>query len=153
MEVGYALALKVPVWSSGRLTEIPFGPLIDVASEEQLINELRKILTGTDLPSEFRLSDLQNFYRHVALLRGWQNEAPEHALIGLIEEVGELAKAIRTRLKMSVKKDDVSMKSLDLEMADCLNYLLHMANQANIDLMSAFLEKERMNVRKAWSPG
>jgi NTP pyrophosphatase (non-canonical NTP hydrolase) len=70
---------------------------------------------------------------------------------GLVEEVGELAKALRARVDVSMSDEDTSRKSVRLELSDCFIYLLHMANTTDIDLYSAFREKERLNANKRWS--
>ncbi|NHV45475.1 MAG: nucleotide pyrophosphohydrolase [Candidatus Verstraetearchaeota archaeon] len=55
----------------------------------------------------------------------------EGTFIWFIEEVGELAEAIR-------KKDDKSIKE---EIADVLAWLFSLANVLNIDISKCFLEK------------
>lgn len=53
----------------------------------------------------------------------------------LVEEVGEVARAIR--------RDD--RENLDEELADCLFYILAAANEAQVDLISALMAKEERN--------
>jgi NTP pyrophosphatase (non-canonical NTP hydrolase)/nucleoside 2-deoxyribosyltransferase len=151
LEIGYALALKVPVWSSSRLRDVPHRFLVPVASEQTAFAEVKRIANGVELPSTDSLNELQDYYRHAAEKRGFDREKPEQVFVLLVEEVGELAKAIRAIIGVSVKADDKSRKSVRLELADCFLYLLHMANQLGINLYEAFREKERLNAEKRWS--
>lgn len=150
LEIGYALAVGIPVWSSELMSEVPHRGLVQVASAAKVIAELQggRYLEN-DLASD-KIRDLQRYYRRVAITRGFDKETPAHVLILLVEEVGELAKALRTRIGVSVQEDDTSRKSVRLELADCFIYLLHMANQTDNDLYAAFLEKERLNAGKRW---
>ena len=68
-----------------------------------------------------------------------------------MEEVGELAKAIRKRIGL---KEDISetarRKKVGHELADCLIYLLDIANLSGVDLITAFIEKEEINSQRTW---
>jgi len=150
LEIGYALAVGVPVWSSERLAEVPHRDLVQVGSVAEVIANLQEGRhRENEIPSD-KVRDLQKYYAKAAKRRGFDSETPEHALILLVEEVGELAKALRARIGISVQADDTSRKSVRLELADCFIYLLHMANQTDNDLYAAFCEKERLNARKRW---
>ncbi len=150
LEVGYALALGVPVWSSERLAQVPHRDLVHVASVSQVIGELRKAVHLDRDPASDGLRNLQKYYEQAAAKRGFEEETPEHVLMLLVEEVGELAKALRSRIGVSMRDSDISRKSVRLELADCFIYLLHMANQTGNDLYAAFVEKERLNASKRW---
>jgi NTP pyrophosphatase (non-canonical NTP hydrolase) len=151
LEIGYALALGVPVWGSELIAEVPHRDLVEVGSVTKVIAELRRRAEADiEKPSD-KLRDLQRYYGRAALRReGFSTETPEQVLILLVEEVGELAKAMRTRMDLSMREDDTSRKSIRLELADCFIYLLHMANQTGYDLYTAFLDKERLNEEKRW---
>ncbi len=150
LEIGYALALHVPVRCSERLKDVPHRDLVPVASEEQVILEFSEIVNRAEPPSSFSLKELQDYYGRIAIQLGFHKETPEEVLILLVEEVGELAKAMRQRMQVSVRNDDATIKTVRVELADCFIYLLHMANQTNIDLLQAFLEKVRAVVAKKW---
>jgi NTP pyrophosphatase (non-canonical NTP hydrolase) len=96
------------------------------------------------------LNYLQEYYAEQSSRRGFDRETPEQVFVLLVEEVGELAKAIRAMIHVSVQSDDATRKSVKLELADCFIYLLHMANQLHINLYDAFREKERINAEKQW---
>ena len=70
----------------------------------------------------------------------------------LVEEVGELAKAIRVETGLKVAPNDVRrLPSLRLELADCLVYLTDLANLADISLEDALREKEALNAGRRWA--
>jgi NTP pyrophosphatase (non-canonical NTP hydrolase) len=151
LEIGYALANGVPVWASEPLAEIPHRDMVRVGSVRDAI---RALFAESPMVAEVvsdRLQVLQRYYAQVAGVRGFHKETPEQVLMLLVEEVGELAKALRARVGVSMSDDDTSRKSVRLELSDCFIYLLHMANITGIDLYSAFREKERLNANKRWS--
>ncbi len=64
----------------------------------------------------------------------------------LIEEVGELAEALRKDLRMT---DDGGIKgTIEEELSDVLYYVVALANVYQIDLEQCFALKEALNVRK-----
>ena len=69
----------------------------------------------------------------------------------LTEELGELAKEIRKTEKnmdMDIKKEYDSC--LEHEIADVFIYLLAICNSYNIDLLTAFKNKEKINLDRIW---
>jgi NTP pyrophosphatase (non-canonical NTP hydrolase) len=151
MEVGYALALSVPVFS----LEPPTEPVLAMfVRTERRIAKVKRVLgdsTVLEIPRRADLAMLQAYIRKVVHLRGFDNESVRDVMLLLVEEVGELAKAIRREigLKVGVSKPE-DRKNVAQELADCLIYLLDIANLADIDLDSAFLAKEKVNNRKSW---
>ena len=94
---------------------------------------------------------LQLFQAYVAELeaeRGFAEQSIIDKCLLLGEEVGELFKAVRTRegLKTDMPGSDVSG-----ELADILIYLCAIANRCDIDLESAFREKELLNETRTWT--
>jgi NTP pyrophosphatase (non-canonical NTP hydrolase) len=151
LEIGYGLALKVPIWSSNALRDVPHRSLVGVSSEQEVLASLSKSTNSIGVPIIDRLNYLQEYYFDEARKRGFDRESPEQVFVLLVEEIGELAKAIRPMIGLSVKSGDNTRKSVELELADCFIYLLHMANQLKINLYEAFREKERLNAEKVWS--
>lgn len=69
-----------------------------------------------------------------------------------VEEVGELAKAMRKRMALYQEAGrDAAPEALAHEFADVLSYLLDLANRCNVDLESAFREKENLNKKRSWT--
>lgn len=63
----------------------------------------------------------------------------------LIEEVGELAEAIRKNNRM---KDDNIKGTIEEEISDVLYYTAVIANTYNIDLEESFRKKEELNAKR-----
>ena len=97
------------------------------------------------------LPDYQEYIKQLCKERGWDKSKPLEIFLLLSEEVGELAKAIRNRLKLYHEEGKTSTDDgLDYELADIFSYLLDMANYFNVDLEKAFREKENMNKSRKW---
>ena len=71
--------------------------------------------------------------------------------ICLIEEVGELGAVLaRNWRAQDAGRECAGQAALREELADCLAYLLKLANYAEIDLEEAYLEKMRVNRDREW---
>lgn len=70
----------------------------------------------------------------------------------LLEETGELAKAIRKKLPNgTVDKNKMEhYTEIEEEVADVFIVLTELCNVLNIDLYQAVLEKERINIERKW---
>ena len=67
----------------------------------------------------------------------------------MVEELGELAGAIRKRVGLKVDAGKGSgFDEAEQEIADVFIYLLHLANICHVDLFSAFHKKERENEKR-----
>jgi NTP pyrophosphatase (non-canonical NTP hydrolase) len=95
------------------------------------------------------LKELQAFYAQISKERGFDKETAQDTLLLMMEEVGELARAVRKQ--KGIKIDDKSkVYPLEEELADILAYLLHMSNILKIDLEEAFWKKEEENKKRVW---
>jgi NTP pyrophosphatase (non-canonical NTP hydrolase) len=102
------------------------------------------------LPEHPTLNDLQRYLAAVCQERGWTKDTPAEKFVLFIEEVGELAKAMRKAAGLyeeSAKQRDMPLEE---EFADVLNYLLDLANCFHIDLEQAFRAKEQINQSRTW---
>jgi len=102
------------------------------------------------LKDEPTLKDLQHYLAEVCQERGWTKDSPSEKFVLFIEEVGELAKAMRKTAglyKESAKQRDMSLEE---EFADVLSYLLDLANTYQVDLEKAFRAKEEINHSRTW---
>ncbi|MCB1141517.1 MAG: RS21-C6 protein [Leptospiraceae bacterium] len=97
------------------------------------------------------LSSLQTYNREVCSLNGWDKSSYQETFLLWMEEVGELAKAIRYREKIYVEEGNDKKFDLEGEFADVLSYLLQLSNVFEIDLQKAFIEKEKINLSRSWS--
>jgi NTP pyrophosphatase (non-canonical NTP hydrolase) len=102
-----------------------------------------------DLEANPTLAVLQTYVRKLEEERGFTDNTIERTALLLGEEVGELFKALRKQLKMSVDRKSV-VGSVDEELADVLIYLCSIANRLDIDLETAFRAKEAFNKKRTW---
>lgn len=81
--------------------------------------------------------------------------SPLAMMARMTEEVGELAREINHYYGEKPKKPDEEIKSIDMELADCLFILVCFANSLGVDLESSFLsmmEKFRTRDANRWTP-
>lgn len=92
---------------------------------------------------------MQNYIWQMNIQRGFNTEDSSKKLVMLMEEVGELAKAIRkdSGLKFT---DTTEQKEIKEELADVQIILLGLASLLKIDMVDAVREKEQKNRRRIW---
>lgn len=103
-----------------------------------------------NLPAKSTLTDYQQLIRELVIERGFEQETVPEVFTLLVEEVGELAKAIR---KANGQKVDKSHRQFEIEeeAADVFWLLLDLCNRLNIDLAAAFTAKEAKNQKREWA--
>ena len=151
MEIGYALALSVPVFC----LEPPSEPILATFTRTERSIETVKRAVGqpasVEIPRRADLSTLQAYIRRVVQLRGFDEESVRDVVLLLVEEVGELAKSVRREIGLKVgAANSGDPKTVAHELTDCLVYLLDIANLVGIDLEIAFRSKEEINAKKSW---
>lgn len=101
------------------------------------------------LPQDPKLSDYQNLVNILVVERGFDRETVSEVFTLLVEEVGELAKALR---KANGQKIDKSSRKHEVaeEAADVFWLLIDLCNRLDIDLEQAFREKENKNQKRVW---
>jgi|SRR5579884_1185274 NTP pyrophosphatase (non-canonical NTP hydrolase) len=102
------------------------------------------------LPDRPTLADLQRYVEQVCQERGWTKDTYAEKFLLFMEEIGELAKAIRKAAGLYDEKAKPEPANLEEEFADVLSYLLDLANYFHIDLEQAFRAKEQINERRTW---
>jgi len=154
MELGWALSLGKPIFAR------------EICKDSTLKHFVKKIDKLEEIASEFiarrnspinmlspqsSLNILQNYVKQVAAQRGFDNETPRDKVLLMLEEFGELAKAMRKYIGLKMDKDkSQSYTELKHEFADILFYLLDLSNACGIDLFHSFQEKEMENVNRKW---
>lgn len=95
------------------------------------------------------LKEYQELIGKLVVERGFDEETVSEVFTLLVEEVGELAKAIR---KKNGQKVDISRRQHDIEeeAADVFWLLLDLCNRLDIDLAKAFAAKEAKNATRVW---
>ncbi len=98
------------------------------------------------------MSDLQLYFKEVFHLRGFDNQKPQDKLLLLMEEVGELAKAIRKKdSPLGIDYDRIeNYDTIESETADVFILLISICNLLDINLMNAVIEKEKKNTERNW---
>jgi len=94
--------------------------------------------------------DLQTYVRQMTASRGFDHEAVTEKFVLMMEEVGELAKAVRKTQGMHTDPNSEKYRP-DYEAADVFFYLLDICNKLGIDLEKALREKEEINKRRSWN--
>jgi NTP pyrophosphatase (non-canonical NTP hydrolase) len=70
----------------------------------------------------------------------------------MVEEVGELAKALRKYVGLKIDQQKAAnYTSVEEEVADVFIYLLALCNVLKIDLFTALKNKELKNEQRFWS--
>ena len=115
---------------------------------ESIQQELLKKLTDKS-----SINEIQSYIKEVMQIRGFNKEKPSDKILLLVEEVGELAKAIRkNENNLGIDKTkEYNYSSIESEIADVFIVLLSICAILNIDLLKAFLNKEEENIKRIWS--
>jgi NTP pyrophosphatase (non-canonical NTP hydrolase) len=86
------------------------------------------------------LSDFQAHIKLVCEENGWHKNNHLEIFLLFTEEVGELAKSIRSYTKLHCDLVD-NKQNLEEELADVFNYLLDIANYFDIDMEKSYRKK------------
>ena len=103
----------------------------------------------TQLPDDITVKELQKYIWQMNIDRGFNTENPSEKMVLLIEEVGELAKAIRQVIGLKCD-DETKRTELSHELADVQIVLLGLASMLDIDMVEAVREKEERNQKRKW---
>jgi NTP pyrophosphatase (non-canonical NTP hydrolase) len=141
LEIGVAHALGVPVYSASPPSDGNLAAFIKPVSSPNAAVTLARA-AGPRVPAA-ALPDLQRYYAGIVAERGFDKETPQDAVLLLIEEVGELARAIRNSVGLA--RADAGDSEIADELADVQLYLVHLANLVGLQLAPAVIAKERRN--------
>ena len=105
------------------------------------------------LSDKSSINEIQSYIKKVMEVRGFNKEKFSDKILLLVEEVGELAKAIRkNEKKLGIDKTkEYNYSSIESEIADVFIVLLSICDILNIDLLKVFLDKEEENIKRIWS--
>ena len=110
-----------------------------------------------ELKNDPVLADFQAYIKAVCKERGWDKNSDLVILSGIVEELGELTRAMRDyrgEWEQDGKESKKGQKEhLEREFADVLNYLLDLANYYEGDMEHAFREKWKLNESRSWGEG
>lgn len=102
-----------------------------------------------EITEDITLKDLQEYIKQMIQDRGFEDEDVRNQLILLIEEVGELAKAIRKEAGMKFS-ETTKRTELEEELADVQIVLLVLASKLGIDMRAVVAAKEMKNSERVW---
>ena len=95
------------------------------------------------------LTDFQKYVTELEKERCFSDQSIIDKCLLLGEEVGELFKAVRKAKGLKIDNNSCFSTIAD-ELSDILIYVCAIANRNNIDLESAFREKEEKNKKRNW---
>ena len=104
----------------------------------------------SNLNEKNTLQEVQEYIKKVIEIRGFASQEIEKTMLLLLEEVGELAKAIRKNAtNMSIDKTKINhYDTIESEVADVFIVLNSVCNKLNIDLYKALKDKEEENIKE-----
>jgi NTP pyrophosphatase (non-canonical NTP hydrolase) len=102
-----------------------------------------------EITKDITLEALQNYIHRMIIDRGFEKETVDQTLILLMEELGELAKAVRKESGMKFS-ETTRRTELEEELADVQIVLLVLADKLGMDMRTAVAAKERKNSNRVW---
>ena len=144
LEIGFANAVGVPVYGREIPSDKILASFVRLAASPAVVVQQAPHHSEPPAPA---LKAFQQYYRRAAIQRGYTKEGPKECLLLMVEEVGELARALRKREKL-VRHGSYEHSNEAQELADVFLYVVHMANVLGLDLASAVQQKEFINVEK-----
>ena len=114
---------------------------------------------GLEFPETMSLSALQEHMARMCAHYGWDKSRDEQTFLLFVEEVGELAKAIRkvnhlfeeqSNPAKPVLDDTARQQNLAEEFGDVLSYLFELASRFGVDLQQAYKDKLLDAMQREW---
>jgi NTP pyrophosphatase (non-canonical NTP hydrolase) len=98
------------------------------------------------------LQDLQIFHKELDKEKQFDQDIFRN-IAYLSGEIGELVSAIRKLRKANDSSEEAEARNhVGEELADCLAYVVKLANYAEVDLHEAYVNKMRRNLNREWHP-
>ena len=112
--------------------------------------EQEKLLSS--ISNSSTIDELQNYIKEVINIRGFSNQRVQDKMLLLLEETGELAKAIRKTLpEASIDYTNIeNYTNIEEEIADVFSVLVSICNKLDINLYTALKNKEEKNIKRNW---
>ncbi len=106
-------------------------------------------MSTMQIPDDDSLRSLQEYVWQINIDRGFVTESPSDKMVMLVEEVGELAKAIRKLAGMKFT-DSTKQTDIEEELADVQIVLLGLASMLKVDMLDVVRAKEQKNRGRTW---
>lgn len=107
-------------------------------------------MTEDDLLQADTLQKLQEYVKQTGIERGFEDETSQDSFMLLVEELGEVAKAMRPLHGVKTASDSAKLE-LFHELADVQLLLLSLCNKLDINLWEAVVQKEAKNRQRSWN--
>ncbi|MDP2703990.1 MAG: MazG nucleotide pyrophosphohydrolase domain-containing protein [bacterium] len=152
MELGWAIALGKPVFCKELVADSTLKFFCgDVATPEQVKDALDNLSPLESINERSSVAVLQRYIHEMVVRRGFDKETPRDVLLLMVEEVGELAKALRKYLGLKSDQERQNRyPALEGELADVFIYLLDLSSLLQISLFHALHTKEQENEKRSW---
>jgi NTP pyrophosphatase (non-canonical NTP hydrolase) len=152
MELGFAVALGKSIFCMEPIEDVVLNIFAGTVASPERVKEMLAPTSPTGaLRDSASLPSLQAYVREMVARRGFSHETPRDIMLLFVEEVGELAKAMRKRLGMKTDPEKQGhYGQLEGEFADVLLYLLDLANAFDVSLIDALRKKEQENEKRVW---
>lgn len=104
------------------------------------------------LNNDITLREMQEYIKNVIAIRGFDKQEITNTMLLLLEETGELAKAIRKTLpEASIDLNKIqNYDTIESEIADVFIVLTSICNKLDIDLFECIKNKEKENIERVW---
>jgi NTP pyrophosphatase (non-canonical NTP hydrolase) len=98
------------------------------------------------------LQDLQAFHKQLDEEKHFDKDIFRN-IAYLTGEMGEFISAVRKLRKATDAQEEIAAREhVGEEIADCLAYVVKLANYAEIDLHEAYVKKMKRNLNREWHP-
>ncbi len=111
---------------------------------------MSRSMTEDDLLQASTLEALQDYVKKTGIERGFSDETAQDSFMLLVEELGEVAKAMRPLHGVKTASDS-QLLELSHEVADVQLLLLSLCNKLDINMWDAVVEKEAKNRKRVWA--
>jgi NTP pyrophosphatase (non-canonical NTP hydrolase) len=102
-----------------------------------------------DMPTDDSIRKLQAYIWQMNIERGFDTEDMSKKLVMLMEETGELAKAVRKVVGLKFT-ETTQVTDIEEELADVQIVLFGLASMLRVDMLDAVRKKESRNRQRSW---
>ncbi|MFK7929687.1 MAG: hypothetical protein AB8H79_15955 [Myxococcota bacterium] len=126
---------------------------LDPAKVESFMRGVQVGSSPLELSTGASMAQLQHYVQQLEAHHDWLHVGAVENGFLMVEEVGELHKALRTLNDKRARSEPIESDLEDVgdEIVDVLNYLLAQANRLGIDVEEAFRRKNTRNLGRSWS--
>lgn len=171
-EIGYALALGVPVLAGGPPADTVFAGQVSVVDDLPTRLERLAASLGSELPELAAFDRLQRWTLDMARRRGFADESVEELLVLICEEIGELLEALQPMAfpeffdavrqlagEARMLRKGAAIASAErsgihttaAEIADLLIELALVAERAGVRMSEALRDKSKADSARSWA--